>query len=282
MSYLAGVTSGPSDHGARIVIGGVEKSGKTELACDAPSSLLVPLEIGYEAIRTPRLPNIIDSFDTVIGICDELCQKAQRGLVARGSTIVWDSGTALEKLIHDYVIRLDPSYKVGNKTGLTMETAHGGYGKAYAVANQQFYRFLNYCDQLAIYGGINIIITCHVFPTLVKDPTAGEFHTWDLLLHSPKNDKTFGKREIITQWADLIGFLYQPIIVLKNDKGGMQQAIKEGNSRILGVERTPGYVAGNRYGLSGTIQIPEKGWNYLADPIYKRTGKDLYNRAHMP
>ena len=45
-------------------------------------------------------------------------------------------------------------------------------------------------------------------------------------------------------------------------------------------ERTPSWVAGNRYGLTGTIAIPPNGgWNAIAHAIYQAKGIDLYNRA---
>ena len=41
-------------------------------------------------------------------------------------------------------------------------------------------------DTLALYYGINIVFTCHVFANLVVDPQVGEYSSWDLLLHSPE------------------------------------------------------------------------------------------------
>lgn len=282
MSYLQGVVQGSSRLGQRIVVAGVEKIGKTTLACDAPGSLLIPLEMGYAAISTPRIPHMLQTWEEVGRLCDELLAAAKSGRLARGSTLVWDSATALERLIHDAVLRRDPTYGKGNKTALTMEAALGGYGKAYQFANELFATWLSVMDQLALYGGINIVITCHVFAARVVDPAYGEYDSWDLLLHSPKNQKNYGKREMLTQWADLVGFLHEPLFIMKGgEKDQLNRAISANKGRVIGVDRTPGYVAGNRYGLTGELQIPPVGgWNYLADPIYKATGGqvDLYKR----
>ena len=130
---------------------------------------------------------------------------------------------------------------------------------------------------LATHAGINIIMTCHVFAAKVVDPTAGEYDTWDLLLHSPKNQKTYGKREMLTQWADLIGFLHEPIFVSEGKT--LNKAVSANRGRILAVNRTPGYVAGNRYRVVNDITVPmEKGWNALAHEIYSASGLDFYNR----
>jgi len=288
MSYLSGVVSGVSMNGQRIVIAGAEKVGKTTLACDAPNSLLIPLEEGYATIRTPRLPNMLSTWEDVEGLCLELISSAKAGLLAAGSSLVWDSATALERLIHDWVLRRDRNWKPGNPNGVTMESALEGYGKAYNVANEKFAVWSRYMDELARYGGINIIVTCHVFAALVQDPAHGEYHTWDLQLHSPKNQKTYGKREFITQWADMVGFFHEPMFVMKAEKGAMlNKGISANQGRVLAVDRTPSWVAGNRYGLQGTIPIPNPNdnppggcWNQLAQAIYNSSGIDVFNRAY--
>jgi len=290
MSFLAGVTTAVPQEGQRIIIAGVEKSGKTTLCCNAPGSLLIPMEAGYASIRTPRLGGMVETWAQVVGLCEELTAGAQSGRIPRGSTNVWDSGTALERIIHNEVIRTDPDALKGKiKEPLTMESCHGAYGKGYAIANQLFAVWQRYQDQLAYYGGINCVVTCHVFASTVKDAAYGEYNSWDLLLHSPKNDKTYGKREMITQWADMVGFLHEPLFVMKAEKGQtLSRGIGANQGRVLAVDRTPGWVAGNRYKLTGTIPIPKPpdnpaepykdGWNTLAHAIYANTGIDVFNR----
>ena len=116
------------------------------------------------------------------------------------------------------------------------------------------------------------------FADKIIDPAAGEYNMWNLLLHSPKNMQTYGKREMLTQWCDLIGFLYEPIFVSKNSENFVQ-GISANKGRVLGIERTPGYLAKNRFNMCGEITIPPtQSWNYLADAIFKNSGRDLYNR----
>jgi hypothetical protein len=279
MSILSSVKlSSTVQKGIRTVIGGVEKIGKTTLGLTAPRPLHVPLEQGYKPVASQETP-MLKSYDDVITLQTEIISAAQKGQFPFKS-VVFDSATALERLIHEKVLSSDPGYAKGNKKGLTMASALGGYGKAYQYANELFSAFLWNCDQLTEHGGINIILTCHVFPAKTIDPTAGEYDTWDLLLHSPRDNKTYGKRELITQWADLIGFLHEPLFILKgNDKSQFSQGVSQNTGRILGVERTPGYVAGNRFGMKGEISIPrEHAWNYLAQAIFNACGLDVFNR----
>jgi hypothetical protein len=280
MSILASVSNNVPISGIRAIIAGVEKVGKTTLCCSAPRVMLVPLEMGTATIPVYKTP-MLERFDHVMQLLDEVTIAAQQGQF-NFKTIVFDSATALERLIHQAVLELDPNYGKENKKAVTMESALGGYGKAYTYANELFGNFISKCDQLALYGGINIILTCHVFAAQVIDPTVGEYSMWDLLLHSPKNQKTYGKREMATQWADLIGFLHEPILVTEaSNAKGVNLGVSARQGRVLAVTRTPGYVAGNRYHVAGPIPIPAppaNGWNALAHEIYTTSKVDVYNR----
>lgn len=279
MSILNAVSSGASLSGIRMIIAGQEKMGKTTLACNAPNSLLIPLEVGFAGITTAKTP-MLQSFPEVQQLVLEITAQARAGQFPY-RTIVFDSITALERQIHDHVIQLDPSSNKGKSKTCTMESAHGGFGKAYTMANTMMDNFLKDLDILAVYARINILFTCHVFSSKVIDPTSGEYDSWDLLIHSPKNQKTYGKRELMTQWADVIGFLYEPMFVVSSDaKGGMVKGVSQNKGRVLAVSRTPSYTAGNRFRMTGEISIPpppDNGWNYFADVLYKSTGINLYN-----
>lgn len=277
MSILNQISSGRRQEGLRIVIAGVEKVGKTTLVAGAPSPLFVPLEIGYGGISITKTP-MLQAFDQVGSLLDEIIYWAGQGNFPYRS-LIFDSATALERLIHDNVLRLDPNYSKGNKKAVTMESAMGGYGRAYTFANEQFSTFLMKCDWLAVNFGINIILTCHVFAAKLIDPNSGEYDSWDLLLHSPKNQKTYGKRELITQWADIIGFIHEPIYITKADNSSVSRAVSANKGRLIGLSRTPSYVAGNRFGVEGEFSIPkENSWNNFANVLYQAAGIDIFTR----
>lgn len=274
MSLLHQISTGISDNGPRIVIAGQEKMGKTSLACQAPNVLLIPTELGYGSVEVPKLP-MIESYDILMSTLDDLIRWCAVGTCPYQS-LAFDSVTAIERLIHEKVISLDPNNKKGSNT---MESCHGGFGKGYNLANQYFEDFLvKKLDILSsVYKRI-IILTCHVFAAEIVDPNVGTFNSWDLLLHSPKNQKTYGKREFLTQWADVIGFLYEPLLVIESDKKD-SRAISQNKGRVLGLSRTPSYVAGNRYQAIGEISISkDNGWNEFAHKIYQSCGKDIYRR----
>lgn len=278
MSILGMVTAQTPPAGIRCVIAGPEKIGKTTLLASAPRPLLIPMEQGYQGITMHKVP-LLETYAQVMALLDEILASVQAGTFVY-QTLCFDSATALERLIHQATMESDPTYGKGNKKAMTMESALGGYGKAYTHANELFANFLTKCDYLSMYYRINIVLTCHVFSATIDDPTAGQYNTWDLLLHSPKNQKTYGKREHLTQWADVIGFIHEPILVSESDKkNGMNRAVSKGQGRVLAVTRTPSYVAGNRFGVTTDINLPPvQGWNHLAQAIYETSQFDVFNR----
>lgn len=276
MSILDTVRSSRDNYaGIRVAIAGVEKSGKTTLVCGAPGALLVPLEAGYAGVDVQHIPMVktYQEFVTLLGEVTSGCAARQFPF----KSLVIDSVTALERLIHESVLLTDPLYNGGANKNVTMESALGGYGKAYQVANERFMVVISMLDTLALQYGINIVFTCHVFANIVIDPQVGEYSSWDLLLHSPKNFKTYGKREFFTQWADGIFFLHEPLMIV--EQNNMKRGISENKGRVLGLSRTPSYVAGNRFGCEGEISIPKQdGWNYLAHALHTSCGIDVFRR----
>lgn len=279
MGILDSVNSSQTPSGVRAVIAGVEKVGKTTFAVSAPRAILVPLEMGYSGVTVMKTP-MLDKYADVIALLDEIIAACSAGKFAYQS-VVFDSATALERLIHQQVLATDPTYAAGNKKAMTMESALGGYGKAYQYANELMDIFLKRCDILAQYYRINIVLTCHVFAAEVLDPMHGKYDSWDLLLHSPKNQKTYGKREMLTQWADIVGFLHEPMFIVKD--GDTSKGVTANKGRVMAIMRTPAYVAGNRFRMQADIPIPapvakQHGWNFLAQAIHTACGVDVFNR----
>lgn len=288
MSYLATMVKTPKQDGKVIVIAGDEGRGKSTLLAGAPNRLYVPTEIG--GARPNSLP-LVTTWETITGLVDELITTAKAGNPIPDS-IAWDSATAMERLLFDFTVRNDPDALSGKKLAakLTMETSHGGYGKAYAWARDRFAEFLNKCDLLSINVGTHHIFACHTFTERVVDPTVGEYDMTQLLLHSPRNNKTYGLREFLTQRADMIGLLRTPILVSKGEK--FNQALDAGQGRVLSVDKQPSFTAKNRFSLVEDIPMvydrslsdgdnSKNLWNNLAAAIFKGSGEtvDLFNRA---
>jgi hypothetical protein len=278
MSFLGAISAGKSQTGLRTLICGQEKMGKTTLAASMPTPLLIPMEMGYSGVDVHKTP-MVNSYNEFLQVLNEITTTCQAGQFPY-KTIIFDSATALERLIHEQVLLLDTNYKAGKGKTVTIDSAHGGYGRGHNMANNFFQEILRTLDSLAMYGGINVVFTCHVFAAKINDPVSGAYDSWDILLHSPMNQKAYGKRELITQWADLIGFLYEPVFVTTGEDG-MTRGISQKKGRVLGVSRSTSYSAGNRFGMEGEIPIPPPpsiGWNAVAAELHAKANLDTYTR----
>lgn len=280
MSMLSTITTGPSRSGVRVILAGQEKMGKTTLGAGAPGVLLIPCEVGFAGVGCAKTA-MLQSLEELWALNEEIEGYARAGQFPF-KTLFFDSATAIERFIHTYVLQSDPLFNPKNaKKSVTMDSAHGGYGKAYNLSNDYFAGLMAVWDRLAVNHGINIVLTCHVFSSKIQDPTVGEYDVWDLLLHSPKNNKTYGKREMITQWADMIGFLYEPLFISQANEKAMAKASSQGKGRVIGLSRTPSYVAGNRFGIMGEVPLPgppANGWNNIAQALYQASGVDVFTR----
>lgn len=280
MGFLDDISIGPSQDGVRMVIAGVEKIGKTTLVSGAPRAILYPLEIGYATVNCHKKP-MVKNYDHLLKELNEILELCRNNQFPFQS-IIFDSATALERLIHNNILNIDPELKKDlsqNNVLASMASACGGFGKAYIRASEMMSNFLAICDLLAVQYKINIIFTCHVASTNMIDPISGEYDSWDLVLHS--NKKGSGAKAILCQWTDLLGFMHEPIHVVKanTDKGeNLNKAVSANQGRVLSVTRSPAYVAGNRFNMSDDIPIPiTNGWNELAHSIYHHSGVNIYN-----
>ena len=278
MSILGSITNNTTRAGIRAVIYGIEKQGKTTFCCSAPRPLLIPLEMGYAGIQIQMVP-FLEHFKDVMVLLDEIIAQVQAGQFPY-QTLVFDSATALERTIHQAVLETDPQWAKGNRKAITLESAHGGYGKARLYAVELWMGFLQKCDWLAKYGMINIVMTSHAFAAKAIDPLQGEYDVWNILLYSPKNNKSYGARELVSQWADCIGFLHTPFFVSQSENSTLSKGISAGKGRQLAVNYSPSYIAGNRYKMhtEGINIPPVNGWNALANEIYSTSGQDFFNR----
>lgn len=267
-SFLSKAINRNQAKGIRTAIYGSEGSGKTTLATSAPKTILIPTEDGWIGLDKNSdvviLPTVA-IYEDIIGINRELAVLFQSDPANFPfKHIVIDSATALERLIHDYTLRSDPKYAT---TKLTMESAHGGYGASYNFANDLFTKLLSTFDWF-VARGINVTITCHAMAITEKDTIAGdEYTSMDCALHSPRNGKSTGKREILKQWVDILGYLHTPVYVTGKE-GGFKTAINASSDKVLGLHGNPKYAAKNRFSVQEPIIIPkDNGWAVLMSAI---------------
>ena len=253
----------------RIVIYGPEKCGKSSFFAGcvvhgvihepAPKPIFIRTEDGLNGLDVDAFP-IAEHYSQVIEAITALAQEDHDY-----QTVVLDSADWLERLIHQAVIQSCPLDIRGAKT---METAHGGYGKAYGLAMNYWREILMGLDYLNKQKAMTIGIICHSQVVTFNDPLAEPYDKWETKLHKP--NKGTGARDLLNEWADVIGFAQREGFVRRQDTTDGKQVARgiaaKGVSNKLNLVGTPGFIAGNRYGLPDTIPL---SWSAFAAAMTK-------------
>ena len=246
----------------RICLHGVEKVGKSTLFAGgrvrllnesvtldpAPNPIFIPVEDGLRGLSVDAFPQP-ERYENVIDALSLLSNEAHEY-----KTLIIDSADWLERLIHMEVIKTCGHDVRGEKT---VATSHGGYGKGYEVALRYWRDVISWLDYLNKNKGMIIGIICHSSVVAFNDPMNEPFDRYEMKLHKPKNGT--GARDLLCEWADIIGFAQKPVFV--NRKKGVDGKERtaatspKGQLNKLHLQGSPAYVAGNRFNLPETIDL---------------------------
>lgn len=232
---LSSITHGTVDRPARIVLMGVEKIGKSTFAAGAPAPIFIPVkgETGLDDLDVPRFP-VCQSFSEVQDALGALAEEDHKF-----ETVVIDSVSTLEPLIHDHICSLEP--------GITsIEKACGAYGKGYVEAVKYWRDIMAALDFLRDEKGMGCILIGHVAVKNFSDPTGDQFDTYVMDIHK-------GASAALYRWSDAILFANCKTIV-KTEKVGLKET-KKGilrSERCLFTQKRPAHPGGGR-GAMGRI-----------------------------
>lgn len=232
----------------RILIHGDSGAGKNTFLSECPDSVFIQTEDGMNGIDAMAFPlatqlnQVYDQIDALIS--QDHSYKA-----------VWiDSADWLERLIHEDVCKRE------NVT--TIEKAAGGYGKGYLEAINAWRNILSGLDVLNKQKGMFVGFTCHSRLVHIEDPENEHgYDCFKMKLHSPKSGN--GSLELLTEWADVIGFIKIRYVVGKSEvaKADVKKMKSAKQERILCLEPTAAYLAKNRYSLAPSLPfIKGEGW----------------------
>lgn len=252
----------------RIVIFGPEKVGKSTFFAgghvngqhqeSAPSPIFIRTEDGLNGLDVDAFP-LAETYQQVREALAALAQEKHDY-----KTVVIDSADWLERLIHQFTIESCQATVRGTKT---METAHGGYGKAYTVALTHWREVLSALDYLNKSHGMVVGVICHSTVITVNDPFLPEpIDKWETKLHKPS--KGTGARDLLSEWADVIGFAQRETFVSRKDTADGKQVARGaapiGVSNKLHLVGGPGVMAGNRYSIPPVIDL---SWQAFSDAL---------------
>lgn len=234
----------------RIIIHGGEKVGKSTFCAGAPRPIFLPTEEGLKGLHTTALVEqgkqrleTYTEFDAALQWAEDPANQPHY------DSIVIDSGDWLEMLIHSNICATYGKTNIGE--------AAGGYGKGYAEAMEYWKHLLMRLDRLNKLGKW-VIFILHSKSILFNDPNHEPYDMWTIKLHSSKNQN--GSLELLKEWADVIAFACIEQFVsetksttIKTDEV-VNRMVSTGR-RQLHLENSHAYLAGNRYGLTGSTDL---------------------------
>lgn len=248
MSVLNQVITGKKIKPICIIFYGLRGIGKTTF----PSESTAPIYVGPEEndeIDCPRLPKVTswDQFK------DQL--KSLRDEKHNYKTLVIDTMDMLEQVAQKKIL-------TGPNAVKNMETAMGGYGKAYKQMADMFLEIRdNYLVPIRDKRGMNIVILCHAEKNKHEDPmTNTSYDTYSTAMHKKI-------KPIFEDWVS--GIFFANYILLRAERNDGKEYVEgmDGKREIYTEER-PSHTGKNRFDLPFEMEFPKVGaWKLFTDHV---------------
>jgi hypothetical protein len=252
MYDLSQISQGVCVRAPRIILLGVEKIGKSTFAAGADNPIFLPIkgEEGIDDLDVAKTPTC-RSLEEVTGWLHAIQNQENDR-----QTIVIDSVSALDPLVHDYVCR--------EKKVESIDDVGGGYGKGYTAAVEVWRGVTAWLDALRAAKNMASILIGHVKIRRFDDPNGDSYDQYQLDAHEKVANLLF-------RWADCILFCNTKVVVKKTDAGfgkTKQQGIDvQPNHRFLYTQKRPAHPGGGR-GVYGKLQYElPLSWEAFRDAV---------------
>lgn len=232
---LTRVTRGRVEKPARLLVYAREKIGKTGFAAGAPNPIFLCSEMGTEEYDVARAP--ISDWPQLFEIIDALVADPHDF-----RTLVIDTLDHLEAVLHRWIISTD------DKGRTSMVTAHGGFGKAFKIATENFRKLAAKLDVLTEKRSMQVLLLAHAHVKKFNDPESDGWDQYRLKMH----EEAAG---FFKEWVDAVLFANLDIAV-KDDKDEKAKAIHTGDRYLYTIPpRNAAYEAGNRFALPARLPL---------------------------
>jgi hypothetical protein len=229
MSGVLQITRGRRHAAVRGTVYGTEGIGKTTLATQFPSPLVLDTEDGTNHIDVAR--SSIHDWKTLTLAMTELAVNAQ-GF----QTIVIDSADWAEKLLVEWLL----------KTSGKKSIEDFGFGKGYVMLQEHFTRFLASCDVL-VGQGVNVVFVAHSTVKRVSPPDQTDgYDRYELKL-------TKQVSPLLREWCDLLLFCNYRTKLIEGSDGRLKAT--GGKDRVMYAEHSAAWDAKNRFGLPAEMPM---------------------------
>lgn len=234
-----------ADKPPRCVFYGVPGVGKTSLAAEFPSPVFIQTEEGAGVLElTTFAPEPLKSFDEVV----------------EAITLLYEGDHAFKTVVIDTLDWLEPlvwAEACARNGWKSIEEP--GYGKGYIETDAVWRFVLKGLDGLRTHRGMNVVMLAHEEVRQFADPERESYDRYQMRLHKRA-------REIVTEFADVVGFMNYAVSIEK-EKGGFRTTAKAKGSgqRVLHLSERPAFAAKNRYSMPDSVMIqPNAGYTALA------------------
>ena len=231
------------------IIHGKEAVGKTFMACQSDSPIMLDLEHGAEVYDIPKIP--LYGKDVVFDDCVDALRLIYSNHKDMGvKTVIVDSMDWIQKLVHMEVCK--------QKNVETIDELKWGAG--YQLSASLAQDFINGLDSLRQLG-LEIVIICHTSIVKVDEPILDLYEVYDLKL-----DRLI--RNTLKEWATIICFCeFEQKTLPRGEKFGQKiyKAISTGN-RIMHTVPQAGFVAKSRIPIPSPLPLD---WGVFKSEIDK-------------
>jgi hypothetical protein len=163
----------------------------------------------------------------------------------------------MEKLLFEKVCQ--------NEGEKNIEKVLKGFGKGFSLAADLFNEILLGLNALRESKNMRVIILCHATIKKFEDPTTNTYDRYQMKLCNPIS-------RLLSEWADVIGFCQQEMATKVQKSSGFdgERVIPiDLGTRVLRLNGTASYDAGNRYDLPASIPLV---WSEYETALNKARG----------
>jgi hypothetical protein len=248
------ITTGKQRKPLLMGIYGMEGVGKSTFAAKAPEPLFIGAENGTNHLSVARL----EGFKSWEDVNEAMTEIEQSKDFEQYKTLVIDSLDWLEPLIEAHVLK--------GQAGKTMNSAHGGYSKAYDISNTLWRELMGRLDKLRNDRGMNIIVIAHSKVEHKFEPTTqSTYDRYCLQLYKTS-------AALWRQYLDSLFFFGFEMVVGRTSQTETKTVTT--GKRLLYPILTSGFDAKNRYNMVSPVDL-SLTWQQFADMVADQDGPSL-------